>query len=143
MTTTTTRQDLCRTCQTIGCIGMSCTENIALAWAKASAGIPLVNSQRRIVAVELARRASQAESDIPTTGEEWRILRAVANCPAQVSAFLELVQAYTDWQACQDNVESWRHEVPRPMSSDAAFDYVNGQLDDAVTALLGPIAQAS
>lgn len=134
-TTTLTDQTVCQTCQRPGCIGLSC--NLDLALAKAKAGAALTLPHRKLVALELARRAVLADTDVPTCGDEWQLLRTVADSRSVVSAFLELVQAYADWHACTDDVDGWRNEVPRPMSSDAAFEYVQTQLDDALNSLLG------
>jgi hypothetical protein len=116
----------------------SAADDLSLALAKARYGIELTPRHKRLVATELARRAYLADLDHPTTGQELRMLRAIAGPTCNVSdEFAALVAAYSDWQRCEDNVNDVRFEYDPPPSSDWCFEHFGEALDDAVDELLG------
>lgn len=107
-----------------------------LAVAKCRIGVPLTVNHRRLVAIELAKRAHAAGSDRPTCGDEWRMLRDVAAGMDVEARFAVLVAAFTDWYEVDTDVDAWRHQTEPAMSRDEACEYVTARLLDALSDLI-------
>lgn len=113
----------------------------SLAWAKATRGIGLTADQRKLVALHLAERVHTADGNVDClTGQERRILAEITPGLDVTGRFAQLVAAYSDWRAVEDNVDEWRHRSDvvdtAPMGREEAIEYVADRLVDALNALI-------